>query len=95
MVLLSIAIFSYIFAAVLMLSRATRALFSFKGLSIDMYPDVEIPAISIVTEYPGASPETVERKATKHIEDAVNPISGVKHIMSSCLRPNLTLMTLN
>lgn len=71
-----------IFAAVLMLALVTLGLFSYKRLSIDMYPDVEIPVLSVVTEYPGASPETVEREVTKHIEDAVNPISGVKHVIS-------------
>lgn len=65
-----------------MLALVTLGLFSFKRLSIDMYPDVEIPVISVVTKYPGASPETVEREVTKHIEDAVNPISGVKHVIS-------------
>jgi HAE1 family hydrophobic/amphiphilic exporter-1 len=83
MFLSNVSIKRPIFAAVLMLSLVTLGLFSFKRLSIDMYPDVEIPVISIVTEYPGASPETVEREVTKHIEDAVNPISGVKHVMSS------------
>ena len=35
------------------------------------------------TEFPGASPETVEREVTKKIEEAVNPISGVKHVYST------------
>jgi HAE1 family hydrophobic/amphiphilic exporter-1 len=46
-----------------------------------MFPDVEIPVISIVTQFPGASPETVEREVTKQLEQAVNPISGVNHVM--------------
>jgi hydrophobic/amphiphilic exporter-1 (mainly G- bacteria), HAE1 family len=82
MFLSNVSIKRPIFAAVLMLALVTLGLFSFKRLSIDMYPDVEIPVISVVTEYPGASPETVEREVTKHIEDAVNPISGVKHVIS-------------
>jgi hydrophobic/amphiphilic exporter-1 (mainly G- bacteria), HAE1 family len=82
MFLSNVSIKRPIFAAVLMLALVTLGLFSFKRLSIDLYPDVEIPVISIVTEYPGASPETVEREVTKHIEDAVNPISGVKHVIS-------------
>jgi HAE1 family hydrophobic/amphiphilic exporter-1 len=48
-----------------------------------MFPDVEIPVVSIVTKYPGASPETVEREVSKRIEEAVNPISGVKHVTST------------
>jgi HAE1 family hydrophobic/amphiphilic exporter-1 len=72
-----------IFAAVMMLALVTLGIFSYRRLAIDMFPDVEIPVLSIVTKYPGASPETVEREVTKRIEEAVNPISGVKHVTST------------
>ena len=71
-----------VFATVMMLALVTLGLFSWRRLPIDMMPDVEIPVLSILTEYPGASPETVEREVTKRIEEAVNPISGVKHVQS-------------
>ncbi|MFZ5984913.1 MAG: efflux RND transporter permease subunit [Acidobacteriota bacterium] len=72
-----------VFASVLMLVLVTLGLFSYRRLAIDLFPDVEFPILSIVTEYPGASPETVEREVTKLIEEAVNPIPGVKHIYST------------
>ena len=71
-----------IFASVMMLALVTLGAFSYKRLAIDMFPDVEIPVITIVTKYPGASPETVEREVSKRIEEAVNPIAGVKHVTS-------------
>jgi len=48
-----------------------------------MFPDVEIPVVSVVTKFPGSSPETVEKEVSKRIEEAVNPISGVKHVLST------------
>ena len=69
-------------ATVMMLALVTLGLFSCRRLPIDMMPDVEIPVLSIITEYPGASPETVEREVSKKIEEAVNPIAGVKHVNS-------------
>lgn len=72
-----------VFATVLMLALVTVGIFSYRRLSIDMMPDVEIPILSIITVFPGASPETVEREVTKRIEEAVNPIPGVKHVMST------------
>ena len=69
-------------ATVMILALVTFGIFSFRRLPIDMMPDVEIPVLSIITEYPGASPETVEREVSKKIEEAVNPIAGVKHIQS-------------
>jgi len=71
-----------VFATVLMLALVTLGLFSYRRLAIDLFPDVEFPILSVVTEYAGASPETVEREVTKRIEEAVNPISGVKHVSS-------------
>ena len=69
-------------ATVMMLTLVTLGVFSLRRLPIDMMPDVEIPVLSIITEYPGASPETVEREVSRKIEEAVNPIAGVKHVNS-------------
>jgi HAE1 family hydrophobic/amphiphilic exporter-1 len=69
-------------ATVMMLSLVTVGLFSFRRLPVDLMPEVEIPVLSIITEYPGASPETVEREVSRKIEEAVNPIGGVKHVQS-------------
>jgi HAE1 family hydrophobic/amphiphilic exporter-1 len=71
-----------VFATVMMLALLTLGLASYRRLPIDMFPDVEIPVISVVTVYQGASPETVEREVSKRIEEAVNPIAGVRHIGS-------------
>ncbi len=72
-----------IFATVMMLALVTLGIFSYRRLAIDMFPDVEIPVVSVVTKFPGSSPETVEREVSKRVEEAVNPISGVKHVMST------------
>jgi HAE1 family hydrophobic/amphiphilic exporter-1 len=71
-----------IFATMMMLALVTLGMFSYRRLPIDMYPDVEIPVLSIVTKFPGASPETVEREVSKRIEEVVNRISGAKHVIS-------------
>jgi len=44
-----------IFASVMMLALVTLGAFSYKRLAIDMFPDVEIPVVTIVTKFPGAS----------------------------------------
>ena len=74
-----------IFATVIMLALMVLGMFSYRRLAVDQFPNVEIPVVSIITKYPGASPETVEREVTKRIEEAVNPIAGVKHVSSSSL----------
>ena len=69
-------------ATVMMLTLVTLGLFSVRRLPIDLMPEVEIPVLSILTEFPGASPEAVEREVSRKIEEAVNPIAGVKHVAS-------------
>ncbi len=74
-----------VFAAVIMLALVTFGIFSYRRLGLDFFPNIDIPVVLITTAYPGASPETVEREVSKRIEEAVNPIAGVKHISSTSL----------
>ncbi len=82
MILSDLSIKRPIFATVMMLALVALGFFSYKRLSVEMFPNVEMPVISIVTKYPGASPETVEREVSKRVEEAVNQIAGVKHVYS-------------
>ena len=72
-----------VLATMLAVSLVTLGLFSYNQLAVDMFPNVEIPVITVQTVYPGASPETVEREVTKRIEEALNTVSGVRHIGST------------
>ncbi len=72
-----------VLATMLSVSLVTLGVFSYRQLAIDQFPDVEIPVLTVQTLYPGASPETVEREVTKRIEEALNTISGVRHISST------------
>src|SRR5260370_2394890 len=66
-----------------MVALVVLGLFSYRRVSIDAFPDVEFPFLVIQTRYPGASPESVEREVTKRIEEAVNPVQGVKQVQST------------
>jgi multidrug efflux pump len=45
-------------------------------------PDIDPPVVSITTVLPGAAPEVVETSVTDLLEDQVNGIPGVKHLIS-------------
>ncbi len=83
MFLSNLSIMRPVLATVLMLALVTLGIASYRRLPIDLYPKVEVPVISIVAVYPGASPETIEREVSKPIEEAVNPLSGVRHVGST------------
>ncbi|HWR54511.1 MAG TPA: efflux RND transporter permease subunit [Bryobacteraceae bacterium] len=72
-----------VLATMLSVSLVTLGIYSYQRLSVDLMPDVEIPVLTVQTVYPGASPETVEREVTKRIEEAMNTISGIRHIQST------------
>lgn len=54
-----------------------------KRLSVSLYPNVDVPVITITTIYPGANPEIVEGKVTDRIEEAVSGIESLKKITST------------
>ena len=53
------------------------------GAEIRELPDVDRPVITVTTNFPGASPETVDREITAQIEGAAGRVAGVKSISSS------------
>jgi HAE1 family hydrophobic/amphiphilic exporter-1 len=72
-----------VFATMMMVALVVLGIFSFRRLSLDNMPDVQFPVLIIQTRYPGASPDAVEREVTKRIEEAVNPVQGIKKLESS------------
>jgi len=56
---------------------------SLRNLSINLLPSLSYPKITIITEYPGASPEDVEKMVTADLESSFSSISGVKSVISS------------
>ena len=48
-------------------------------------PKVDLPFITIVTIYPGASPSQIETDIAKRIEDQVVSLDGLKHVSSACM----------
>ena len=57
--------------------------FAFTSLNIEAYPDPAPPIIEIIAQYPGQSPEEVERYVTIPIEIAVASTPGLKFIRSN------------
>jgi HAE1 family hydrophobic/amphiphilic exporter-1 len=56
---------------------------SLSRLRIDLLPNIELPTISINTEYEGASPEVMERLVTRIIEEIVATVPGVEEMTST------------
>ena len=51
-------------------------------LSIDLFPSVEVPIVTVETILEGASPSTVETEVTERLEEKLIAISGVDTMRS-------------
>ncbi|MFZ5981634.1 MAG: efflux RND transporter permease subunit [Candidatus Zixiibacteriota bacterium] len=71
-----------VFATMMVGALLVLGLFSYYELPVELMPNVDFPYTMVQTVYPGASAETVETEVTKNIEEAINQISGVRHISS-------------
>ncbi len=59
---------------------AVLGIFSYSNLKYELLPKITPPWITIITVYPGASPNEVETSLTKVIEDAVSGIDNVSSV---------------
>ena len=75
-----------IFVALLVLGG-----YSLRQLPIDFYPEIDFPAISVITTYSGASAADIETNVTRAIEDGLNTVSNLKDI-SSISRDNMSIV---
>lgn len=69
------------------------AFYSLTRIGIDMLPEIEPPAISVISGYPGASPEDVEIKVTEELENQLGTTPGLEKI-SSVSSEGISLITL-
>ena len=72
-----------VFATMVMVGLMVLGLFAYRGLGVESMPNIEIPAVFIETQYPGASPEQVENDVTRPIEEAANTVGGIKTIRAT------------
>src|SRR6185503_18845387 len=77
-----VSIANPVFATMMMAALLVLGAFSYSRLPVEQFPDVSFPVIVVQTEYPGASPESVEEELTRKIEESVNTVSGIKTLSS-------------
>lgn len=65
-------------------------------LPMDMYPNMELPYMLIMTSYPNAGPEEVEQSLTRTLESSLSGLSGLKKMQSqSSAGQSLIILELN
>lgn len=61
---------------------------SLSRLRIDLLPDIELPTLTVRTQYEGASPEVMERLVTQILEEIIATVPGVEEMSSQSSEGN-------
>lgn len=72
-----------VFIIVIMITLTILGFVSYKSLALNDMPDADLPYVSVMITENGATPEEIETKITKEVEDAVQQISGVQSLTST------------
>lgn len=68
-------------------------LFSLARLKLDLYPKLEFPVISVITQYTGVGPYDIETVITRPIEESVATVENVETVTSTTSQ-GLSIVTL-
>lgn len=72
-----------VFTWVLVAIPVVLGIVSYSKLGVDLFPKVDLSAVSISAHLAGASAEEIETTVTKIIEEAVNQVSGIEELRST------------
>jgi len=73
------------FILCIMLGIIVVGVTAFKTLSVDLFPSINIPIVSVTTIYPGAGPSEIENLVSRPLEEQIASISGLKRLSSKSL----------
>src|SRR3954447_18242757 len=72
-----------VFTTMLIVFPLVVGVISYFKMGVDLFPNVDLPIITVTTTRPGTSVEEMETGVTKRIEDAVNTVSGIDELRST------------
>src|SRR5262249_55887346 len=72
-----------IFTAMLVSAPLVLGLVSYRRLGVDLFPNIDLPVVTVTTTLRGASVEEMETGVTKPIEEIVNTVSGIDELRST------------
>src|SRR4029450_1118822 len=71
-----------VFILMMALMTVVLGFVSLRRLSVDLFPDINVPVIRVATFYTGAGPADIGRSTTEPIERAVSASPGVDRVES-------------
>jgi len=77
-----------VFATMVTLMVVVLGLMSLSRLQIDLLPSIELPTLTVRTNYEGADPVVIERSVTQIIEEIIATVPGVEEMTSQSYEGN-------
>src|SRR5689334_16758621 len=72
-----------VFTTMLIALPVVLGLFAYSKMGVDLFPNVDLPIVTVTTTRSGTSVEEMETGVTKRIEEIVNTISGIDELRST------------
>ena len=72
-----------VFATMLVLALVVLGVFSFRDLSVDLFPKADPATVNVSVQLPGASPDEITTAAVEPLEDALSSISGIDQLSAT------------
>ena len=71
-----------IFTLMIFIAILVMGLVSLVRLPVDLFPEVETPSVTVITQWPGASVEDVEGRVTRVIENQLSIVNNLDEVTS-------------
>ena len=77
---------------VIIIMLMALGLLAIKKLKVNQIPDVALPLLVVDINYPGASPDTVEREVLNRVEKSLQSVTGIKELKTSANEGNANFL---
>src|SRR3990172_10730484 len=62
---------------------ALLGVYSASNMQQELFPEIDLPAVTVITRFPGASSESIVEQATQPVEQSLSNIDGLKRMQST------------
>jgi len=75
-----------IVVVLMIMATGLIGVYSAMHMSVDLFPNLEVPVVNIITHYPGAAAEDIELLVSRPIESQMRSIPGIKRVASTSVQ---------
>lgn len=79
-------------AILLFVLLTIAGLLAYRALSIQDFPDIELPTVTVEASLPGAAPSTLETEVARKLENSIATLQGIKNIYTKILEGTVTII---